>query len=208
MHTSDQSTVNYRTYKTTNCWRSVDTHFTVLSIQCLLPSTIDFIIIWTSWSSLWQIETWPCGKAKCSNILALFALTRLKFMCLAKRFIPPAVYLFINRYSHAIAHHSPMIYLQLKLLGKIHKEAGETLTHSVILFLHSLIPPRFKSVDHHQHLFSLSLWLPCSPNQLGNIWRGAHIPLLRAFRILNAIVLLQIRFNVCCATVFAVIWII
>jgi len=52
------------------------------------------------------------------------------------------------------------------------------------------------------------LWLQWNPNQSGNIWGGTHIPLLWTFRILDAIDLLYIRFNVCRAIVFTVIWII
>ena len=76
-----------------------------------LPSTTVFIMIWTYLSSFWQIETWPWGKAKSSNIVTLFALTRLKFIYLAKSFIAPAIHLSINWYSQATAHHSRIIYL-------------------------------------------------------------------------------------------------
>jgi len=79
--------------------------------------------------------------------------------------------------------------------------------YSVLHFLHSLIPSHFNCNDHHQHHFSIPLWLPCRPNQSGNIWRGTHIVLLWEFQILDAIVLLYIRFNVCYAIVFTVIWI-
>jgi len=47
--TATNALFNYCTYITTNHWRSVDTHFTVLSIQHLLPSTVVFIMIWTYW---------------------------------------------------------------------------------------------------------------------------------------------------------------
>jgi hypothetical protein len=46
-------------------------------------------------------------------------------MKLAKTFIAPAIYLFINQYSQATAHYSPIIYLYRKLSVKIHIEAGE-----------------------------------------------------------------------------------
>ena len=59
-------------------------------------------------------------------------------MYLATSFIAPAIHLFINRYLQATAHYSPIIYLYLKLSVKIHKEAGETLTHSVLLLFTSL----------------------------------------------------------------------
>jgi len=150
----------------------------------------------------------PCGKAKRSNILALFTLTGLKMMYLAKRFIAPAIHLFINRYSQATTHHLPMIYLSQKLSVKLHKEAGELLMHSILLCLQSFISPRFYCIDHHQHLFSLSLQLWCWPNQSRNSSRGTCILLVWVFRIVDAIVLLVIRFIVCCTIVFAVIWII
>jgi len=100
----------YHTYKTTNVWHSIDAHFDVLSIQHLLPSIIVFIMIWTYWYSVWLIEAWPCAKARRSNFLALFALTRLKFMYLAKTFIAPSMHLFNNQYWQATAHSLPMIY--------------------------------------------------------------------------------------------------
>jgi len=161
-------------------------------------------MIWTCWLSFWQIETRPCGKAEPSNILALFALTWLKFIYPAKRFIVRAIHLFINRYSQATAHHVPKICLQLKLLVKLHTGACETFTHSVLLFLHSPILPCFDTIDYYQHRFSLSVWLPCWSIQSGHICHGTHIPLLWAFRILDAIVLLYIIINICCAIVFAV----
>jgi len=90
----------------------------------------------------------------------------------------------------------------------LHKDAGETLTHSVLHFLHSLIPPHFDCIECQQHHFSLSLWLPYWPNQSGNIWCSTLIPLLRAFRMLDSSVLPNSRFNICCAIVFTDIWII
>jgi hypothetical protein len=78
-------------------------------------------------------------------------------MYFAKSFIAPAKYLFINQYSEASAHHSPIMYLQLKRSVKIHKEARENLTDSVLLFLHSRVPSRVDCIDGHQHLFSMSL---------------------------------------------------
>jgi len=199
--------VNYRTYKTTNCWRSVDTHFDWLSIQHLLPSIIVFILIWLYRLSFCLSETRPCGKAERRNHIALFTLTRLKMMYHAKRFIAPAIHLFMNRYSQVTSYHSPIIHLQLKLSVKLHK-AGEPLTHSVLLFLPSFISLRFNCVDCHKHLFNLSLWVRCRPNLSRQISCGAHILLLWVFRILNAILVLYIGFIVHCAILFTVIWII
>jgi hypothetical protein len=109
--TVTNSQMNYCTYKTTNCLRSIDAHFDVLSTQHLLPLMIVLIMIWTDWLSFWQIETLTFGKAKHSNILALFALTWLKFMYLAIRFVAPAIHLFVKWYSQAMAHHSGKIYV-------------------------------------------------------------------------------------------------
>jgi hypothetical protein len=107
---------------------------------------------------------WPCGKAKRSNILALFALTRQKFMYLGKSFIAPAIHLIFNWYPQATAPHLSIVYLQLKLSDKIHKEAAETLTHSVLLFVRSLDSPCFDCIDHLQHFSSLSHGLWCRLN--------------------------------------------
>jgi len=82
--TTTKSLVNYRTYKTTDCWRSIDTHLKVLSIQHLLPSIYVFILIWLYWLSFCLIEIWPCGKAERHNYLALFTLTWLKILYQSK----------------------------------------------------------------------------------------------------------------------------
>jgi len=86
--TTTKSLVNYRTYKTTNRWRSVDAHCNVLFIQHLLPPIIVFILIWLYRLSFWLIKTRPRGKAERRNHVALFTLTRLKLMYHAKRFMP------------------------------------------------------------------------------------------------------------------------
>jgi len=78
------------------------------------------------------MKSWLCGKAECSKILALFALTWLIFRYLANSFIAPTIHLFINRYSQATAQYSPKIHLYPKPSAKIHNEAGETLSHSVL----------------------------------------------------------------------------
>jgi len=149
--------LKYGTYMTANRWCSVDAHFTVLSIWHLLSSTVVFIMIWTYWKSFCQIKTWPCDKAECSNIVAMFTHTLLTFVSLAKSFIMPAIHLFLNRYLQASAHHSHIIYLSWNHSVKIHTEAGETLTHSVLLCLHCLVPSRFDCIDCHEHLFSMSV---------------------------------------------------
>jgi len=78
------------------------------------------------------MKSWLCGKAECSKILALFALTWLIFRYLANSFIAPTIHLFINRYSQATAQYSPKIHLYPKPSAKIHNQAGETLSHSVL----------------------------------------------------------------------------
>jgi len=114
---------NYPTYKIKNRWCSVDTHFNLLSIQYMLPSTIAFIMIWAYWLSFCQIETLHFGKAERSNFLALFALTWLKFKYLVKSFIVPAIHPFIKGYSQDTARHSHILYLWLKHSVKLHTEA-------------------------------------------------------------------------------------
>jgi len=166
------------------------------------------MMIWSYWLSFRQSKTWPCRKAESSNILAVFALILWKLICFDKRKIAPAIHLFINVYSETNAHHSPIIYLTLKLLIKLHKEAGETRTHSVLLLLDSSIPPCLHYIDCHQHLSILFRWHLCWPNQSRNIQCSTHIPLLWAFHSLNDSVMSWIIFNVCRAIVFAVIQII
>ena len=95
------------------------------SIQNLLPSIIVLIIIWTERLHFWLNETWPFGKAKPSNILALVALILLKCKYLAKWFILSAVLLYINQYSHATAYYCPIIFLQIKLLVILHIDPGD-----------------------------------------------------------------------------------
>ena len=109
--TATKSFCNYLTYKTTNCWHSVDAAFNVLSSQNLLPSIIVFIMMRTDCLPFWLIETRPFGKAKSIDILALFALIRMKFIYLAKQSISPAIHLFSNWYSHATVHYSLIIHL-------------------------------------------------------------------------------------------------
>ena len=74
-------------------------------------------------------------------------------------------------------------------------------------FLHSFISSRFYCIDRHTQGISLPLWLPCWLNQSGIIWCGTYILLLWAFQILNASVVLHIRFIVCRTIILAVIWI-
>jgi len=129
-------------------------------------------------------------------------------MYLAKILIAPAINLSINRYSHTPAHLLSIIYLQLKLSVEMMQEAGETLTHSVLLFLHSLIPTCFHCIDCHQQLFSVSVRFPCRSNQSGNIWRNTHIPLQYTFQIVDEVAIPNVRFTVCCPIVFGVICIV
>jgi len=111
MHNRKAITVQLPYIHDTNRWYSVDTHFDILCIQHQLQSLIGFFMIWTCWLCFGKIETQPFGKAKHSNIPALFTLKLPKFVYLAERFIAPSIHLCMNRYSQATANHSPKIYL-------------------------------------------------------------------------------------------------
>ena len=85
-----------------------------------------------------------------------------------------------------------------------HIEPGvNPVTHPVVLFLVSLIPPSVQCSDHHQPLLSLCHWPPCWPNQSRHTWCGTHNLMHRAFQSLDAIVPLYIRFIICLPVVFA-----
>jgi hypothetical protein len=76
------------------------------------------------------------------------------------------------------------------------------LTHSVLLFLISLIPPFFHCSNHHQHIFSLVHWSPCWWNQSGNIFYGTNNLVLWGNRSVDAIVQLYIEFILCLIVLF------
>jgi len=111
MHKNNQVTAELPYLQDHKSLTLCDASFNVLSIQHLLPSTIVFILIWLYRLSFYLIVTRPCGKAEQHINLALFTLTQLKIMYHAKRFIAPAIHLFMNRYSHATSYHLPIIYL-------------------------------------------------------------------------------------------------
>jgi hypothetical protein len=96
----------------------------------------------------------------------------------------------------------------IKLSVKIHKEAGETLMHSVLLFFIPLFLVVSIALTVTNTFSACFFDFRAGPNQSGNICQGAHIPLLWAFWILDAIVLPHFRFNICQPVVFTVIWII
>jgi len=99
--------------------------------------------------------------------------------------------------------------LYVTFLVKQHIEPGENiLTHSDQLFLVSPVPPCFHCIHGHQQCFSVFVWPPCWPNQSGYIRYGIHIPLPYAGPILDAIILLYIRFIVCLLIIIALILII
>jgi len=149
-----KSLFNYHTYMTKNRWPSIDAHFDVVSIQNLLPSIIEFVIIWTCWLPFWLIETWPFGKAEPSNVVALVALIQLKCIYLATWLILPGILLFINQYSPVTAKYPPIIVLYMKISVKQHQELGEnSLTDSVLCFLDPVIPPSVHCIDRVHHLF-------------------------------------------------------
>ena len=129
------------------------------------------------------------------------------FIYLAIWFILPALLLFINQYSHATPQYSPIIFLFFNFPVKQCKETGENiLTHSVLLCLVSLIHHHFHCIDCHLPLFNNYLWPLCWLNQSGNMWWGTQIPLRWAYRILDAIVHLYIRFIICLLVVVTLIW--
>ena len=91
-------------------------------------------------------------QAEKNNVVAMFYLTKLLCIYLGHQLIAPAVYLCINRYRQATVHHTPRIELYLKLPVMLHNQAGDTLTHSVLLILRSLVPPCFYCTDHHHQV--------------------------------------------------------
>ena len=164
------SLYNYLAYKTKNRWCSVDAHFNVLSGQYLLPSIIVWRIIWTYWLPFSKIETQHFGKAEPRNLLAQVALIQLKFRNQAKWFMSPTIHLFMNKYPHATAQSSPIIFLQPKFSVKQHIEPGENiLTYSDLLFLVSFFAPCFHRSVCHQPQFTQFHWHLCWPNLSGNI---------------------------------------
>jgi len=185
--------VNYLTYQTTNSWHSVDNHFHALSSQSPLSSVTVCIIIWTYWLPCCLSKTRPLCKAEPSNLLARVGLILLVFMYPAKWYILPGPLLFINQYSYATAHYYSIMILYVTFSVKQHIEPGKnTLTHSDLHFLVSHIPPCFHCIASHQQHFKLYVWPPCWLNQAGNIWHSTHIPVVWAFRILDAIVFLSL----------------
>jgi len=80
--------------------------------------------------------------------------------------------------------------------------------NSVLRWLVHIIPPHFHWINHYRLFSSLVLWSLCWPNQSRNIWCHTAITLLWAFKILDAIVKLYLRFVVCLPVIFALIWII
>ena len=170
-------------------WCSVGAHCNVLSMEHLLPSIVVFTIIRTYWMASWLIETLPFGKAEPSNIIALVAHILLKLIHVAKCFLSPAMLLFINQYSHATAHYSPILFLFIKLSLKQHKDpVVNTSTHFVLLFPIPLINSHFHCIDCQPHDLSLILSPTCWPNHSGNILCGTRIPLHWAFQIPQSIV--------------------
>jgi len=131
------------------------------------------------------IDTRPCRHAEWLHNCALFTLTRLNAMLHATRFIAPAIHRVMNGYPDGTCYRPPVLYLLLKLSVKLHSEAGEQFTHSVLHFLHSFVSPRFYCIDRHQHHCRLFVGVAYWPNQSGNNCRCTHILLLYTFRILN-----------------------
>jgi len=203
------SPYNYCTYKTKNCWRSIDAHFNVPRSQDLLLLIIAIINIWTLWKPFSMVRIWLYGIAEPSIIPALVALIRFKIIYLAIWCILSTIALCIDQYSHATGQYSSLLHLWINCSVKLHNELGEnTLTHSVLLFPNPCIPSCFHYIDHHQHLLNILLWSLYRPNQSRKIWCGTHIALLPGFWILNSVVQFNIYFIVCLAIIFTVVWII
>jgi len=68
----------------------------------------------------------------------------------------------------------------------------------------SSFPLQWTSSNHFQHF----LWIPCWPNQSGYLQCSTHILLLWAFRIIDAILFLYVRFIFCLQVVLNFFWII
>jgi len=104
----------------------------------------------------------------------------------------------MNKYPHATAQNSPVLYLSVKFSGNQHIEPGENwLTLSVLLFVVSLIPPYFHCTDRHQPFFSVIHWIPWWPNQSRNIGCGTLNAVLWAFPSFEAAAQLYVWFVVC-----------
>jgi len=110
--TATKSLSNYHNYKNKDRWYSIDSRFNIFSIHILLPTRIEFIIIWTYRLPFYLIETQPFGKADPSNILALVGFILLRFIYVAQWFILPAILRFSNQYSHVTAQYSPMVFFK------------------------------------------------------------------------------------------------
>ena len=170
------------TRKTENHWYSVDAHFKVLYSHLLLPSTIVEVIIWTLLLPFCPIRNQPVGKGTPRTILARESLILPKLIHLFEYGILQAIDFLMNIYPHGTAQYSPVIYLYVKFSLKQHKEPGENrLTHSVLLFLISLILPCFHCTDSHQLFFSLFHCLPWWLNQSRNIRCDTNNTVLWAF---------------------------
>jgi len=155
------------------------------------------------------IETQLFGKAEPRDIPEWASLMLTKLIYRTEYYISPPILWVMNKCPHVTAHCSPIMFLYVKFLVKLHIEPGENiLTQSVQLFLISLIPPCFNCIDSHQPRFSLSHWPLCWPNQSRNIWCGTHNPMLWAFRSLDVFASLFNGFIVCLIVVFTLFWII
>jgi len=88
----------------------------------------------------------------------------------------------------------------VKFSVKLHIEPGvNMLTHSVLLFLVSLIPPCSHWSNLNQPLLSLFHWPLCWPNHSGNICCSTHNGVLWAFPSIDATMELYLVFEICLA---------
>jgi len=86
-------------------WHSFEP--TVLSLLTAIDNYFDYDL--NLLLPIWQMQSLLCSRVECSNLLALFTLILLKFIYLAKRFIAPAIHLFISQYSKTTDCHLPII---------------------------------------------------------------------------------------------------
>jgi hypothetical protein len=159
------------------------------------------VIFMTNWDvSLWHTRAkWHSCTVHSHTTTIFVSCQKLHCPCNTSLY-QPIFKSCCSPFSHNISLLIPLV--------KIYKEAGEMFTHSGILFLYYLMPPRFDCIEILQHLLCHSHWLPGRSNQSRNTWCRADISLLWLFQIVHTIILLSMRFNVRRAIVFTVSWII
>ena len=206
MHNSNQITVwlpylqNHKLL--TLCWRWFEciVHSTSAAIDNGFHHDVNFLVVFlTDWDfALWQSWAQQHSSTVRSHTTTINVSCQ-KVHCTSYTSVYQPVF---TSYCSPFAH---IISLTMTLCHNTWRTRWN-IDAFCPTFIHSLIAPRFSCIDGHQHLSSLPLWLPCRPNQYGKLWRGAHSPLFWAFQILDARIVLYIRFNVRRTIVFTVIW--